>query len=178
VATNGESSLPEGSVTSPTARSGVSHGRAVDPRNKLRRMALIGLVAGALFVATAVVGTVAFTPSGANDAAATSSVTHGWVFLGSMGILGLIELGAGVIALMAHARFPDVASLDGPLDALPFAAGVLTFLSAVALVVIAAGGFAAVVVAAFGVIYLTTSGIRKALAAGETARRAESSAPA
>lgn len=135
----------------------------------LGKSGVFALVAGAIAVVATVIGADAFTPSNEGDPVATSSATHGVVFLAGLGLLGLIELALGVIALVAKSRFPHVSRLSDANDALGFTAGVTAFGVIVALIVLAAGMYGAIVAGVLAVVLVTTSRVRKATAAARQA---------
>lgn len=133
----------------------------------LRKMGLLGLAVGLAVIAVVIYLAVTLAPTSEVGTETTASAVHDLVFLAGLGVLGLIETALGAIALVASSRFPRIARFSDANDALGFTAGVLTFGFAVALIVLAASGLAALVVAVLVVVLVTTSMVRKAIAAGE-----------
>ena len=126
------------------------------PTHALRITGFAGVAFGLLLIVAFVVGVTAFTPTNEGDPAATSTATHGVLFLAMLVILGVIELSVGVVALVASAKPPLAERLSRVVDFLGFTAGVLTFGGAVALTVLASGLYAAVLIALVAGVLATT----------------------
>lgn len=130
---------------------------------RLRRAGIFALVAGPLIIILGI-GGASFLES-ANDGSVYSSTMGAYVFVTAVCLLGVIELIAGVTALIVASRATASARLDGITDLLRFTAVVMTFGFVVTLIVLGEALIALIVLLVMAITLFTTASVRKGLSA-------------
>lgn len=127
----------------------------------LRRAGLVALVMGPLIILVGIGG--ASLLESKNDGSTYSSTTGAYAFVAGVGILGILELLAGVAALMGASGTLTAARLTWFGDFVWFTAVVMSFGFVVTLIVLGEALVALVVVLVMALVLYTITALRKGL---------------
>ncbi|WP_061963978.1 hypothetical protein [Demequina aurantiaca] len=136
----------------------------VTPRQLLRRVGVVGLIAGPLLLIVGVAGAIDV----ARAEPGASSVAYQGVFCVAVILFGIIMLVHGILALRASSRLPEVARASGVNDFLKFAAVVVAVASGVAMIVLNEPLVAVIVALTAAAVVSSLLATGKALVATET----------